>query len=176
MTSSWLNLAKMGGGLLIGLCAALVVWLAQDRFRQKDIADNAARCEVAASKDDGDDLDDCLPNIALRIVSARRAVRCENAIFPELRPETRSAAGQHCTAGTQRLIAQGDAQASQIESLNQSIQKMRQDSAAAVARAEARGRSEQVRRDNARQTIEAAPQDAYGRITCNAECLRKLTR
>lgn len=170
---TWLQIMRLGGLALVGAALAAIVWLAFDRFDQKARADTAARCEAAAITA-SDPVQDCGANVLARITADRRTIICEGALLPELRAETRFTARQACGPAVLRLIAQGDAQASQIAGLEATIAKTRAESADAIARAEARGRTEQTRRDNAQQLIQAAPRGADGRIACDAVCLRQL--
>lgn len=170
---SWLSLARMAG---LGLGAALIaaiLWLAFDRFEQKALADAARACEAAAASADRP-LAGCSADIAARIAADRRTIVCEGALLPELRGETRFTARQACGPGTLRLIAQSDALTADVQALETELAEARGGAAAAVARAEARGRTEQARRDNAQQIIDAAPRGAGGRIACDAACLRRL--
>lgn len=169
----WLQVARIAGFALVGAALASIVWLAFDRFDQKARADRADRCEVAALTAT-EKTDDCGPNVVARVEADRATIICEAALLPELRAETRFTARQACGPGVLRLIAEGDGMASQIAGLDAQLAKLRADSADAVARAEARGRADQTRRDNAQQLIQAAPRSADGRITCDADCLRKL--
>lgn len=169
----WLQVARIAGLALVGAALAAIVWLAYDRFDQKARADRADRCEAAAVTAT-EMTDDCGPNVVARIEADRATIICEAALLPELRDETRFTARQACGPGVLRLIAQGDAQALQIAGQSAEITKLRADGADAVLRAEARGRAEQTRRDNAQQLIQAAPRSADGRITCDADCLRQL--
>lgn len=168
-----LQIARLAGGALIGVLMGAILWLAFDRFRQKSLADEAGRCEVAALSSD-EPLADCGPNVLARVAADRRTIVCEAALLPELSADTRFTARQACGPGVLRLIAIVDSQAAQTASLESLIAKLRADSADALARAEARGRTEQTRRNNAQQLIQAAPRSADGRITCDADCLRGL--
>lgn len=170
---SWLNIARLAAFGVVGAALAALVWLATDRFNQKAVADAAETCEKAAITS-ANDLGKCGPNVTARIAADRETVVCEGALLPELRDETRFLASQACGPGAKRLIAQGDAQAAEITSLKTALDKVTADTAAAVTRAEERGRAEQTRKNNARQIIDAAPRSADGRIACDADCLRRL--
>ena len=170
---SWFSTARLAAFGVVGAALAALVWLAADRFDQKAIADAAEACEKVASAPAGD-LGRCGPNITARIAADRATVVCEGALLPELRDETRFLANQACGPGAKRLIAQADAQAAEIASLKTALDKVTADTAAAVTRAEERGRAEQTRKNNARQIIDAAPRSADGRIACDADCLRRL--
>ena len=161
----------------IGAALALLsmAWLAKDRFHQKALADDAAACAVAAMAI-GDDkpLDKCLLAIKSEVQEARRARACEAALLPQLRPETRFAMSQICSAGVKRLVADGDAAAAERDSLAAALKIAENKSLAAIGRAEVRAGHQQERDDHARQAIAAAPRDAGGGIHCDAECLRRL--
>lgn len=169
----WLQIARLAGTALAIAALAALLWLAKDRFYQKALADAAARCESAAISA-REPLDDCGVNVRSRVQADRQTIVCEGALLPELRPETRFTARQACGAGTLRLIAQGDADAGEIASLQEQLDQAREGTAAAVARAEARGRAEQARRNNAQNVVAAQPRGADGSIACDADCLRQL--
>lgn len=169
----WLQIARIGGSVLGLVALAALLWLAQDRFHQKALADAARRCESAAISA-SEPLDDCEVNLRARVQADRRTIMCEGALLPELRPETRFTARQACGPGTLRLIAQGDADAGEIASLQTQLTQAREGTAAAVARAEARGRAEQTRRNHAQTVVAAQPRGADGSIACDADCLRQL--
>lgn len=168
-----LQIARLVGLGAAGIAIAVLVWLAQDRFNQKHLADAAAHCESAVISAD-EKLDDCGVNVRARVSADRQTIVCEGALLPELRSETRFTARQVCGPGALRLIAQMDAQAGEIAGLQAQIAQAKSDSAAAIARAEARGRTEQTRRDNAQKVVAAQPRGADGSITCDAGCLRQL--
>lgn len=160
--------------LVFGLVTvAALIHLAFAAWDLKAQVQKSMRCEAAAVSATAK-TDDCGPNVVARVEADRATIICEAALLPELRAETRFTARQACGPGVLRLIAEGDGMASQIAGLDAQLAKLRADSADAVARAEARGRADQTRRDNAQQLIQAAPRSADGRITCDAVCLRKL--
>lgn len=159
-------------GAVLLLTAA---WLIRDRFHQKDLADAAASCAVAASAGEDDaPLTDCLPQIRREVAEARQARTCERALVPQLRPETRFAMAQSCGAGVKRLVATGDAAADRADSLDRQLADARADLNSAVERAERRTARSTEREANGRKVIEAAPRAPGGSIRCDADCLRQL--
>lgn len=152
---------------------AAMIWLARDDLRLRGRVNAAARCESAAISA-SEPLTDCGPNVQARVMADRRSILCQVALLPELRPETRHDANQECDAGTKRLIAQLDAGADDNAALATELAQAREGMGAAIARAEARGRAEQTRRNNAQNVVAASPRGADGSITCDADCLRQL--
>ncbi|WP_067734467.1 hypothetical protein [Novosphingobium naphthalenivorans] len=169
----WLQTARLAGSLLGALALGTLLFLAKDRFHQKDLAEKAARCESAAISA-SEPLKDCGSNVQARVMADRHSILCQAALLPELRPETRHDANQECDAGSRRLIAQLDARADEVIALTAELSQVREDTGAAIARAEARGRAEQTRRNNAQNVVAAQPRGPDGSITCDAACLRQL--
>ena len=167
---------KLGGGLLGLIALASAGWLIKDRFHQKALADDARACSGAAAAP-GDDapLIRCLAAVKAEIIEARRARLCETTLLPSLRPETRFAMQQSCGAGVKRLVAEGDAAASARDDLAAQLSAARTETTAAVTRAELRAARQHEREDHGRSVIEKAPRDAAGSITCDADCLRRLS-
>lgn len=166
---------RLVGGLLGAIALASAAWLIRDRFHQKALADDAASCAVAAAAI-GDDkpLDDCLPEVKREIQEARRGRACEAALLPSLRPETRFAMTQLCSAGTKRLAAQVDGLTAERDQLASELAGQEDKALRAIGRAEARSTRQQERDAHARQAIANAPRDAGGGIRCDADCLRQL--
>ncbi len=154
------------------LALAGLVFLASDRFRQKEKADAAARCAVAAGKPLAD-LADCPKPIADQVTVARQAARCDAAAA---RDDGRFIVINACGSGVKRLHAMHDAAASRVANLEVELAKARAGTTAAVSRAETRAITLTERKADARKAIEAAPRDGAGRITCDAECLRRLQK
>ena len=161
------------GGLAIALVLAGVIWLAVDRFEQKDRADAATRCASAAMSV-SDSLDDCLPGVRMRIEAARQGAACNAALLPRLTDQTRFAAAQSCRAGVKRLIADFDATRASGTALAEELARTRDDMGSAIARAERRADRSHDRQEDARDAIATAPRGAGGSILCDAECLRRL--
>lgn len=172
-----LGYLKIGGGVLGAIALVALALLAADRFHQKELADNAKACAVAAADtDDTAALDRCLPEVRAEIGEARQARLCERTLLPSLRPETRFAMSQACGAGVKRLVASGDALAAERDGLKARLTAAQNDLATAVARAERRAATNQERNAHGQKVIQAAPRDAAGSIRCDAECLRRLNQ
>ena len=154
--------------------AGLVVsaWLVQDRFHQKDLADAAQRCAVAAAKENP--LDDCLPAVKLQISAARQAAMCDASLLPEA--NGRFAMLNSCGPGVKNLVARQDALTTERDTLNQLLEHAQTDASAATARAESRAANQQKRITDALAALAAAPRDSGGRIVCDAGCLRQLAQ
>ena len=159
-------------GLLVLACAA---WLVKDRFHQKALADAARACSVAVEKP-AQDLAPCLPPVRAAVEASRRAAACDAALLPTLRPETRFAMAQSCSAGVKRLVAGLDAADAVATDLANQLEQAEARQAAAVIRAEGRATRNSERTSHAAKAIASAPRDAGGNITCDAACLLQLGR
>ena len=160
---------------LVGIIAAIgaVTFLVLDRFEQKERADAAQACALAADKPD-QSISACLPEIRVRVAQARAAGVCQQALLPKLTEATRFAAGNSCDSGTKRLIAEVDMLNARNAALSSELKRARNASGEAVVRAEKRAAQAQERNDDAQAAIEAAPRGDDGGIECDADCLRRI--
>lgn len=168
---SWL---KLGGGIA-GLITLIVVgiWLARtiDKARRFD---DARACAAAAPSTDKP-LDRCDPAIRLRIEQARAGVACEAAIASLNGPRPDGYALQLvCGEQVKRLHAGLDAARGDLADVNRQLAEARTTTAAAVGRAEARAVLLSDRKAQSDAAIAAAPRTGDGRVSCDAECLRRL--
>lgn len=167
---SWIKM--IGGGVAFAALAALV-WLAQDRFHQKSMADAANECDAAAEKGELF-LDDCLPNVRNDIQQAQRARQCDISLGREQDEQGRFGIRMSCSAPVKKLYAERDAARSAQAAAEQLLADERARTDAAVTRAEARATQAEKRSSNARTAIEAAPLEPDGLKRCDAECLRNV--
>lgn len=84
------------------------------------------------------------------------------------------AALRSCSAPVAHVIAERDARADEVVDRDQLITRLKAESSAAVARAEARALTVERNRRNADAAIAAAPRLPDGRLSCDADCLRHL--
>lgn len=169
---SWL---RMGGGLFGLLAAAALAFMVKDRFHQKALADAARACDRATERMAGE-LVPCLPHVRAAVEEARRARACDAALLPSLRPESRFAMAQSCSAGVKRMVAEADAAGARVDDLAAQLDQAEARQAAAVTRAETRATRQQERNSHAARAISTAPRDAGGAIVCDARCLQQLGR
>jgi len=171
-----LILRLIGGALGLALLATCG-WLIKDRFHQKELAEAAATCAVAAADQlDAAPLDRCLSRIADEVRAARRERLCERTLLPSLRDETRFAMYQSCGSGVKRLVAAMDAASDERGEAQQQLAAARLEMSTAVARAERRTNRSNERESHGRTVIQAAPRGAGGIIRCDAECLLRLAQ
>lgn len=108
-------------------------------------------------------------------VTHRRAVQtatCDQALTAGDVFAQRSA----CSTPVKTLTAQRDAARIERDDANTALNQLRADQAAAIARAEARGRSQTQRIHSAQNDLAAAPRNNAGLGRCDADCLRNLGR
>ena len=158
-------------GLVGALALLALIYLAQDRFHQAGLAKDARNC-ASASATPGKPLDDCLPEVAVRVIAARRAEVCDSALSsrePEL-----FAIRASCSAAVKTLVAQRDGALGQAEAAQTTIDQLIAGQSQAVERAERRADAALTKAQNNERTIRNAPRRADGLIACDADCLRKL--
>lgn len=164
-------------GLVSAIALAALLFLANDRFHQKHLADDARICAVAAADvDDMMSLATCLPRVRAEIVEARQARACQKALLPSLRDETRFVMQQTCGAGTKAQVARADAAIAERDSLAGQLAEARAGTAAAVTRAETRATRFEGKEARGRVIVNGAPQTGRGTLRCDTECLRQLTQ
>lgn len=164
---------KLGGGL-IGLLALLsIAWLAKDRFDQKERADAADDCAAVAFKLTGG-LDDCLPEVKSAIIEYRRGETCDAGLSSPLPSTGAFAVQQACSTEVKHLVAERDAAIHNRDDAERLLKELKENSLAAVKRAEARAATITQRSQNAKETIKAAPRGDDGLTVCDADCLRNI--
>ncbi|AJP73152.1 hypothetical protein [Sphingomonas hengshuiensis] len=159
--------------IVAGIAGTALIWAAADRFRQaalvKALRHDAAAC-VMASKTPGSVLDSCAPDIVLRVRQAWAAQQCEAAIKASDLYAIRAVCGEQVKRGQAAL----DAAQANLADAREQIARIRQDSDAALARAELRATDQADRKAHDDRTIDAAPRLDDGRVLCDAGCLRAL--
>lgn len=122
-----------------------------------DLTASAARCSDA---------------VAAVHLTARRTERCDAA----LNGSDVFAIDAACSAPVKQVIAERDARTRERNAAQTQLNATRRGQAAAIASAEARGRTQTQRTDRAEQDLAAAPRNDAGLGRCDAECLRQLGR
>lgn len=112
----------------------------------------------------------CPEPIRLADEARRRGQACDAAL---LKVELFAVAA-HCSTEAKTVVAQRDAAARERDNLSGLMADLKADQAAAIARAEARGRSTAQRTASAKARLDAAPRSAAGLGQCDADCLRGL--
>lgn len=168
-----LSTIRVLGGAL-GLAALVAIgWLVQDRFHQKEIADDARACSIAAQSE-LDDLSRCLPQVRNRLEAERRSHVCSTALLQDDSAASLFAVRNSCSAGVKRLHAQREAATNNLADVQSQLDTVRADSLSAIARAEARATNQNERKRRADNAIKAAPVDRDGLNVCDADCLRGI--
>lgn len=114
----------------------------------------------------------CPSEIAAADLAARRARRCDVG----LAAGDRFAVDAACSQPVKRIAAEAAVRAQERDALQTQLNDLRDRQAAAIARAEARGRQQTQRTERAQSDLAAAPRTDDGLGRCDAECLRDLGR
>lgn len=166
---------RLLGGVLGLIALASAGWLAKDRFAQKAVADDARACAGAAATQ-GERLERCLPSLKTAIEEQRQGKACDGSLLPQLKAEQRFAMTQYCGPGVKRLVAAHDGLLAERDDARRQLAEQREQSRAALIRAESRANRQNERKDDGRRAIDAAPRRADGSIVCDADCLRRISR
>ena len=173
-----INYLKIGAGLTSALAMAALIYLAVDRFDQKAKADAAKECNEAAILGDENTrfkpLQDCLPNIKLRIGEARAANSCDLVLRRSDANANRFTIRMTCTSGVKRLFAAHEAALDAQEDAERRAAAQAERTSAAVERAERRATQSNQRKDDAQKIITKAPRVVDDLIECDADCLRVI--
>ena len=139
-----------------GLRATLSAFLDCDAaVTNSDLTASAARCSDA---------------VAAVHLTARRSERCDGA----LKASDGFSIDAACSAPVKQVVAERDARSRERNGLQTTLNELRRGQAAAIASAEARGRTQTQRTDRAEQDLADAPRTAAGLGRCDADCLRRL--
>ena len=116
-------------------------------------------------------LDGCPPKVSAAITAARAAAVCEAGLKADVAFTIATACGAQVR---DRVARQRAAEHNLADALAQ-LAQAEQRTIAAVSRAEARATQTAERKARAKAAISAAPRDAGGLLTCDADCLRNLS-
>lgn len=175
-----MNLYRLGAGV-IAVVALIGAIYAGVRHYQGLRADRAAYAGcvglVADPAPSVDAAAGCDAGVAQAIVRAAAAVACDAAIVAEQKAEGSGALRLHaaCSPPVKRLFAEVLGLRGSLESATLTIEQMRADRQAAIARAEARVRAQERKKAHAEAAIARAPRAPDGRIVCGVDCLRALS-
>lgn len=103
-------------------------------------------------------------------VSVARAKGCDTALFAA----DLFAIEARCSIEVKRVAAERDARTRERDDARADLDKLKADQAAAIARAEARGRTQTQRTQSAQDRLDAAPRNPAGLGRCDADCLSRL--
>ena len=107
---------------------------------------------------------------------ARAVVAQAEACDAALKSGDRFGQAAACSFAVKTVTAERDARAGEAARDRQLLADVRKDQAAAIARAEARGRTQTQRTLNAQTRLDAAPRTNAGLGRCDADCLSRLGR
>lgn len=152
-------------GLLAGLGVALADWHGA----------RGARAELkictAAAGDVRDPLEGCPDVLAAAIDDARRSAECDAAIAREDLYAERAS----CSEAVKRRGALLAGARTDLADARQQLAQAERRTTAAIARAEARATAQAQRTADAHSALSLAPRGSDGLLTCDAECLRRLS-
>lgn len=155
---------------LIGFLAAGLAAAAHD-WRMARQARAELRACVSAAGDAAKPLGECPDALAAAIKAARNTAECSAAIDrADLFAERAS-----CPEPVKRRGALLAAAEAELGDARQQMAETERRTTAAISRAEARATVQARRTADAQSALAAAPRDADGLVTCDAECLRRLS-
>lgn len=169
---------KLIGWIVAGTGGIALLWAAiatvggfVDRARD---GKRYAACEAAAKLPAGE-LDTCSPTVRGLVEEGRRSRACTAALatLRSANPDT-FAIRMTCPEDVKRLSARADAAEADLADANAQLAGAQQRQDTAVARAEARADSTAKRKAADDAVIAAQPRTPDGRVTCDAQCLRRL--
>lgn len=170
MNLSSFLVAGSAAGIVIGGLSGVILSKNREEAGLRLIIAGHAAC--AAAIESGGKLDVCPVKTAEAAVTARRARACDKAMT-EGQAFMVSAS---CSTPVMTVVADRDAKARETVNLSDILDRLRRDQAAAITRAEARGRTQTMRTNRAEDDLAQAPLAADGLGRCDAECLRNLGR
>jgi hypothetical protein len=142
----------------------------------------AKQCELGARTQSGA-IDACSGAVKTLVQEARQARECDAAlaVYRAAAP-TSAALGQSgftikmsCSEPVKTLVARADADAANLADTKAQLAIAAQTTADAVKRAEARSLNTANRKAADDAVISAQPRTADGNVTCDADCLRRLS-
>ncbi|MGH7027359.1 hypothetical protein [Brevundimonas sp.] len=168
-------LTILSAGGLLSTAALLAV------INAKNVEERGLRTSIAGHEACDRALDQQDPSVSAKACPApvaavhRRAVQaatCDQALTNGDLFALRSA----CSTPVKTLTAQRDAARTERDDANAALDQLRADQAGAIARAEARGRTQTQRIQSAQNDLASAPRNDAGLGRCDADCLRDLGR
>jgi hypothetical protein len=159
--------AKLAGAVALSLAALAAM---TDWRHARDAREQLRICTMAAG-DIGKPVDACPRELKAAVVARRQAAACEAALTSDDLWTISTACGAQVR---DRVARQRVAEANLADARAQ-LAQAEQRALAAVSRAEARARTSAERKSRATAAISAAPRDAGGLLSCDADCLRNLS-
>lgn len=176
---------------LIGWAAAIIAaiglaWgaiaMIGDAFDNIHDGKAAKQCELGAQSSSGA-LDACTGAVKLLVQEARQARQCDAGLAvyrsanstPIAKGQAAFSVKMSCSEPVKALVAQVDADAADLVDLKDQIATAATTTADAVKRAEGRAQDTANRKAADDAVISAQPRSADGNVTCDAECLRRLS-
>jgi hypothetical protein len=160
---------------LVSTAALLAVITAKNHEEaglRATIADHEACAEALTRADLSVSAERCAEGVAATHRRAVMAQRCDTALT--------AADGfgieAGCSTPVKREVAKVAARTGERDRLTTEINDLRSGQAAAIARAETRGRAQAERNSRAQSELDRAPRGDDGLGRCDAECLRNLGR
>lgn len=163
-----LTLVLIGSVLALG---GLVIMKDAEEHRLRATITAYQDCDKALERDDLDGVAKACPATTMAIHRAwHRAERCDRALLEADLFTVRSS----CSTEVMTLLAQRDAEAGRADRQTKALADTRADQAAAIARAEARVRTQTERTARAQITLDQAPRADDGLLVLDAGRLCSL--
>lgn len=161
------------GGVALAACLALIASKTREEGELRStIAGHEACAQALAGADLSASAERCPGAVAAMHRRAVMAQRCDAALIAT--DGFGIEAG--CSTPVKREVAKVAARTGERDRLTTEINDLRSGQAAAIARAEARGRAQAERNSRAQSELDRAPRGDDGLGRCDAECLRNLGR
>ncbi|WP_370236558.1 hypothetical protein [Brevundimonas sp.] len=163
----------VAGGLTLAACLALIASKTREEGELRAVISGHEACAEALTKAD-------LVTSAARCAAPVAAVH-RRAVMAERCDMALTAADGFgieagCSTPVKREVAKVAARTGERDRLTDEINDLRSGQAAAIARAETRGRAQAERNSRAQSELDRAPRGDDGLGRCDAECLRNLGR
>lgn len=155
---------------VVALSAVIVAKNDEERGLRATIAGHEACVAAVAGFDPVISAARCPAAVAAVHARAVRSERCDAA----LEAGDRFAVDAACSTPVKTVVAERAAAVGERDNLQTLLARVRSDQAAAIARAEVRGRTQAQRTQSVQTRLDAAPRTDGGLGRCDADCLRDL--
>jgi hypothetical protein len=158
---------------MIGLLGTGIVFKTVEERKLRDVIAGHEACSAAVTQSElAASAARCSEAVAAVHRRAVQAQACDAALTAGDTYSVRAA----CSTEVMTVVADRDAKTAEVATLSISLAQVRRDQAAAITRAEARGRTQTQRTHRAEDALAQAPVTAGGLGRCDADCLRNLGR
>lgn len=164
--------AWIGMGALVAFSTAVLISKSVEETRLRAVIAGHDACAAAVAKGGLDvSASRCPPAVAAAHRDQARSQICDAA----LTTGDVFALSSACSTPVKTVVAERDGARTERDDARAEAGRLRRDQAAAIARAEARGRTQALRTHELETRLEGVPSsDAGGLRRCDADCLRNL--